>query len=264
MTAPTLSAHNVSHRYGDIHALDNLSVDLHQGEVLAIVGPNGCGKTTLLKVLSGQITPHAGDVTLHNPTTPLSKIPAVQRARRIALVPQHASSGFDYTVRQVVLMGRWPLHAGKGPGAVLGFETAEDRHAADNAMWTTDVHHLADRGILGLSGGERQRVSIARALAQDTPILLLDEPTSSLDLWHQFELLAHLRTLAQQGRSIVLVTHDLHHAMTHAHRVLLMDRGQAIACGTPADTLTPGRLETVYRVSVRKTNDGTLHFRQKT
>ena len=171
----------------------------------------------------------------------------------MALVPQQTSVGFAYTVRQIVLMARWSAHQGKGGvlSTALGFETVEDQRIADEAMWVMDVHHLAERAVTALSGGERQRVIVARALAQGTPAILLDEPTSALDLWHQMELLEHLRVLAKEGgKPIFLITHDLNLAMRYADRVVVMDSGRVVAEGSPGETLTPGVLEKVYRVRV--------------
>ena len=232
------------------------------GEVVCIVGPNGCGKSTLLRLLCGQARPGRGMVELRGggSATPMARMTAPQLARHIALVPQHSSVAFGYSVRQVVLMGRWPVQGG-GFGAVLGFESDGDHSIADQAMWAMDVHHLTDRPVTTLSGGERQRVTIARALAQRTAAILLDEPTSALDLWHQLELLAHLKELAGMGHTVVLVTHDLNLAREYADRVILMDLGRVVATGVPGEVLTPGALEGVYRVGVEV--GAGLMFRRK-
>ena len=260
----TLAASEVLYAYGSLAALLGVSMQARPGELLCIVGPNGCGKSTLLRVLCGQARPTGGSAELGRggKTLSLARMLAPQIARLIALVPQHSSVAFGYTVRQVVLMARWPMHASSGIGSALGFETQEDHSIADRAMWVMDVHHLTDRPVATLSGGERQRVTIARALAQQTPALLLDEPTSALDLWHQLELLEHLKVLAHAGHTIVLVTHDLNLAREHADRVIVMDMGRVTAHGTPAEVLTAAVLEPVYRVKVAIGADGLLSFRR--
>jgi iron complex transport system ATP-binding protein len=156
-----------------------------------------------------------------------------------------------------------PLLKAAGGMGIFGFETEHDDELARQAMWSVDVHHLVERDVDSLSGGERQRVAIARALAQQTPILLLDEPTSALDLYHQLELVAQLRTLTQQNRLVVLVTHDLNLALACATRVLLMDRGKVAGDGTPTQVLTPEFLEPIYHVKVQ-TRGNTLDFQRQT
>jgi len=242
----------VSYRYAVDDAVAEVSLTLSAGELLAIVGPNGCGKSTLLKLLCGAIMPTRGDVLVNG--TNLRAVKPVERAKLIALVPQvgaGAVTAFSYSVRQMVLMGRYHVHARAGAFAGLGFETADDHRIAYEAMWAADVHHLADRAFTSLSGGERQRVLIARALAQHAPVLLLDEPTSALDLYHQLEVLEHVRaTTREVDRAVAMVTHDLNLAHAAATRVVLMDGGRVVADGKPAEILTPRYLEPVYRVKV--------------
>ncbi len=243
-------------------AVAEVSLELPRGKVVAVVGPNGCGKSTLLKLLCGQLVPQAGSVIagLANPRDLQTLAPA-DIARLVALVPQSTSVGFDYSVRQIVLMARWATHARAGLATALGFETAADHRLADAAMWAMDVHHLADRPITQLSGGERQRVIVARALAQETPIVLLDEPASALDLWHQLELFAQLGQLAHaEGKAILMVTHDLNHALAYADHVVLMDAGRVVAAGLPPEVLTAANLEPVYRVSVQVGSARVLAF----
>lgn len=257
-----LRATGVSFSYGTPRAVAEVSLELPRGKVVAVVGPNGCGKSTLLKLLCGQLVPQAGSVIagLANPRDLQTLAPA-DIARLVALVPQSTSVGFDYSVRQIVLMARWATHARAGLATALGFETAADHRLADAAMWAMDVHHLADRPITQLSGGERQRVIVARALAQETPIVLLDEPASALDLWHQLELFAQLGQLAHaEGKAILMVTHDLNHALAYADHVVLMDAGRVVAAGLPPEVLTAANLEPVYRVSVQVGSARVLAF----
>ena len=265
-----LTLENLLFRYGDQPVINTLSFTLVTGERLAIVGPNGCGKSSLLKLIVGHLRPHKGRIGIDG--IPLQTFSRIAIARRIALVPQLASAtasadaglaGGGFTVRETVLMARYAAHAEEagalGKLAAIGFETDADLAAANQALWTMDVHHLAPRSMDTLSGGERQRVLIARALAQDTPLLLLDEPTSALDLYHQLELLTHLETLSTTGRTLLIVTHDLHLAARCATRVVLMDQGKIVADGPPAQVLTPQVLEPGYRVKVSRAPDA-LHF----
>ncbi len=236
------------------------------------MGPNGCGKSTLLRLLVGSLAASAGRILVDDKTP--RELGRIAMARRMALVPQLAGGsagdlgvgGANFTVRQIVLMARYPHQAREG-GALgslvpLGFESAEDLRLANVAMWNSDVHHLAERTLETLSGGERQRVAIARAVAQHTPILLLDEPTSALDLYHQLELLAQVEAMSRElpPRLIVMVTHDLNLAARMATRVLLMDEGKLAADGGPAEVLTAGHLEAIYRVKVGMSPDGMLRF----
>jgi iron complex transport system ATP-binding protein len=270
-----LRVENLSFHYGDRPALQNLSFALAPGERVAVVGPNGCGKSTLVKLLVGHLSPSAGKILLNG--APLASLRPIHAARIIALVPQLAGESADlgiggrgFSVREVVLMARYPFHP---PGplaslASLGSESPLDRDLANQAMWAMDVHHLADRPVDTLSGGERQRIAIARALAQQPSLLLLDEPTSALDLYHQLELMALLETLTAPApsevppRSCLLVTHDLNLAARHATRVLLLDQGKLIADGPPSAVLTPSILEPAYRVKVQITNAHLLFTRQ--
>jgi iron complex transport system ATP-binding protein len=274
-----LAADNLCFSYAATPALTNVSFRATPGELIAIVGPNGCGKSTLLKLLIGALAPLSGRLTLDS--TPLPNLSRIALARRLALVPQMAGetasesawgSGAGFTVQQTVLMARYAAHVDEarstgilqaaGGLGIFGFETPADEDIARHAMWDSDVHHLLDRDLDTLSGGERQRVAIARAFAQQTPILLLDEPTSALDLYHQLELLAQLQAFTQQGRLILLVTHDLNLALHAATRVLVMDRGRIAADGTPAQTLTPAILEPIYQVRVHATPTS-LHFTRR-
>ncbi|MEI8195247.1 MAG: ABC transporter ATP-binding protein [Phycisphaerae bacterium] len=286
-----LTVRDLSFAYGSRPVLEQISLDVRAGQVLAIVGPNGCGKSTLLKLLCGQLRPRAGTVALQSPSEPrpsasgqpkvvrvanespvrnLAKLTPLQIAQSIALVPQNTTVGFAYTVRQMVLMGRWPVRAAKlggwtAGGGGGGFENRHDHEVADTAMWTLDIHSLADRPVTQLSGGERQRVIIARALAQETPILLADEPTSALDIWHQLELLEHLQKLAHTlAKAIVVVTHDLNLALRYADEVLVLDQGKIVAAGPPCTTLTPPTLEPVYHVAIKVGNPHVLTFHRPT
>jgi iron complex transport system ATP-binding protein len=253
-----ISAHNLSFAYGNRIVLSDISFTANAGNLVAIVGPNGCGKSTLLRLLIGELRPNAGLWKIDD--TPAHQLPRTTAARYLALVPQLAAAPFGYTVQEIVLMARHVAHA-QNSLMPLGFETRDDLDLAQKSMWNADVHHLAERPINELSGGERQRVAIARAFTQDTPILLLDEPTSNLDLFHQLELLHHLHDMTkQESRIALLVTHDLNLAAEHADHVILIDNGKIQADGPPNEILTPEHLEPVYRVKVQLTPTGHLHF----
>jgi len=270
----SLAAESLRFSFSTTPVIDDLSFSLAAGELVAIVGPNGCGKSTLLNLLIGALNPQSGHITLDD--QPLKKYSRIALAQRLALVPQMTGGtgnsfmeGAGFTVLQTVLMARYAAHVEQSRGSVLraasslgilgSVETPADFDLAAQSMWNADVHHLLDRDVESLSGGERQRVAIARAFTQNTPALLLDEPTSALDLYHQLELIDHLRTATQNGRLVILVTHDLNLAATCATRVLVLDAGRLVADGPPQKVLTPAVLEPVYHVQVQ-TKDGLLTF----
>ena len=225
------------------------SVTVAPGECWAIVGPNGAGKTTLLRLMAGLLRPSGGCVRLGRHR--LSALPARRRAKRIAYLPQRVLVDLDFTVGELVLMGRFPHRS-------LGlFESAADREIAARAMETTAVADLADRTMGTLSGGEAQRVHIAAALAQEPEVLLLDEPTASLDLQHQLAVHHILKDLAEKGRmAVVVVTHDINLAARMCSRALVLDQGKAVACGEPSDVLTPQVLDGVYHIHLESLSGG--------
>ena len=219
-------------------ALRGVSVGFAPGRFAAIVGPNGSGKSTLLRVLSGILPPSRGTAMLEG--CPLHAMGVRERARRVAVVPQGANVAFPFTVREVVLMGR---HAFVKP---LGSEGPEDFQAAEQAMEEAGVTEFADRPITELSGGEAQRVIAARALAQRTAVMLLDEPVSNLDIRHQTALLQLFARKARQGATVVCVLHDLNMAERFADDVLVMSQGQVVRFGPPQQALELELLEQVY------------------
>jgi len=222
-------------------AVRDVSVAIARGSLTALLGPNGCGKTTLLKLLSGVLRPHAGEITLDD--HPLAGIPRRLAAQRIAVVPQETHPAFDYSVLEMVLMGRHPhLRAFQleGPG---------DLTIARDALASTGTSHLADRPYMTLSGGEKQRVIIASALAQAPEILLLDEPTASLDLGYQLEIASLLARLNRQRLvTMVLATHDLNLAASVCDTVIAMRDGRVLAAGATADVLTSSMVRRLYDV----------------
>ena len=224
-------------------AVREVSLSVAPGQLLAVAGPNGAGKSTLLRLLSGALSPHAGEVRLDERA--LDDLSDRERARAIAVVPQSESSPFPVTVREMVGMGRY-THL--GPWERAG---SRDDAVVERALERCMVTPFAERQLGELSGGERQRVRIARALAQEAPILLLDEPTAGLDLRFQMELFHLLRELRADGLALLLVTHDLNLAARFADRLLLLDRGRAEAIGPPAEILSRETLEAVYEWPLR-------------
>ena len=232
---------------GSNWALKDLSFSVQQNEILGIIGPNGSGKTSLLKLLAHLVRPLSGEIRLFGHT--IGNLPQDEIARSVALVPQDSPQLFPFTLAQMILMGRFPHHVVKGGLwlGTFGWESYEDRRLATLAMQETDVTHLAARRIQEVSGGERQRAMIARALAQEPRVLLLDEPTAFLDLSHQVEICRLLRRLNEErGLTVVMVSHDLNLAGQYCDRLMLLDEGEIIRLGTPDEVIRPDVLEEVY------------------
>jgi iron complex transport system ATP-binding protein len=227
---------------GGRKVLGPLDLEIPSGAFVGILGPNGSGKTTLLRALSGALRPTAGEVLLEE--EPVDQYRTGELARRVGVVPQQFTLDFSFTVEEMVAMGRY-AHAGP---AETG--RAADGEAVAAALAATGMTSLAGRLITELSGGERQRALIAQTLAQETPVLLLDEPLNNLDLNHQLETMQLLSTLHSAGRTIVVVLHDLNMAAQYCERLLLLDQGRLAAEGTPTDILDPRTILEVFRVRV--------------
>ncbi len=236
---PVLSVEGVSFRYGARWVLRDLNFQVRQGEILGILGPNACGKTTLVRLLDGVLRPERGRIVLKG--RDLRGLRRREIARHVAVVPQETPMLYGFAVMEVVLMGRNP-HL-----PPLGFEGREDVGIALRSLERTNCSGLLDRDVNELSGGERQRVFIARALAQEPEVLLLDEPTVHLDLRHQMEFLDLLvRLNREDGITIVWVSHELNLAAVACERLLLMKGGEIHALGSPEDVLTPASIWEVY------------------
>ena len=253
--ARAIQVEGLSFRYhtmegqGRLWTLDHLSFHVDVGEILGIVGPNGSGKSSLLKVLSGLLPAGEGDVRLGSLS--LGKRSQIEVARLVAVVPQEYAQVFPFTVAETVLMGRFPHRTARWWSMGIGDETANDLACAHQAMVDTDVLSLADRLVPDLSGGERQRVMIARALAQEPKILLLDEPTAFLDINHQIEICSLVSRLkAERGLTVVLVSHDLNVASQYCDRVLMLKEGRLCRIGSPNETIRPDVLRMVYGCDV--------------
>jgi iron complex transport system ATP-binding protein len=229
--------------YGDRPVLHGVSLEVQAGEMLAIVGPNGAGKSTLLRILSGALKPWSGSVELEG--RPIGAYNRRAIARRLAMVAQENLVAFRFTVLEIVLMGRAP-HLG-----AFHFETRHDLEIAHAALERFDLLGLARRPIQELSGGERKRVFLARALAQNPHVALLDEPSAFLDLKHVAEIFARFRELrVERGLAVVATLHDLNAAALHADRVLLMKDGTVAGYGTAEAVFTADNLRTVYETEV--------------
>ena len=238
-----------SHPRSDF-AVRDVSVAVARGSLTGLLGPNGCGKTTLLKLLAGVLKPDRGMVTLDG--RPLSTMPRREIARHIAVVPQETHPAFDYAVMEMVLMGRHP-HLG-----AFQLEGPDDLAIARESLAATGTAHLADRAYMTLSGGEKQRVIIASALAQAPQILLLDEPTASLDLGYQLEVASLLGRLnRERSVTMALATHDLNLAASLCDSLVVMRDGRVLAHGPTRDVLTPATVHQLYGVDA----DVTYHDR---
>lgn len=230
-------------------ALSDITLRVHPGEILGIVGPNGSGKTSLLKVLAKIVRPQKGMIALYGQS--LETVAQEEVARQVAYVPQDNQPTFSFTVAETVLMGRFPHRHRSRWGYGFGWDSPDDWAIASRAMTTMDVTHLAERSIMDLSGGERQRTVIARALAQTPLVLLLDEPTAFLDLQHQLEICSVLRFLREdRGLTIVIVSHDLNLASQYCDRLVMLKEGAIFAIGSPTDVMRSDVLQSVYGCAV--------------
>jgi iron complex transport system ATP-binding protein len=239
-----LEISSLSVGYGSRVVLQDISLNIRAGEIFALIGPNGAGKTTLIKSVSGVIPLTAGKVLVRG--RDLQKLSPSQRATYLAVVPQARNLPENYSVWQTVLMGRTPYLGW------LGRPGSRDEERVVWALQRTETFTLAERRIGELSGGEQQRVLLARALAQDTPILLLDEPTAHLDLKHQSGLLELVRDLSHSNvLAVLMVLHDLNHVSMFADRVGLLVDGGLKAVGSPREVLSQDLLQEVYQVSLR-------------
>jgi len=231
----------VHYRYprADRNALQDVSLIVEPGQFYAVLGPNGSGKTTLVRIVLGGLRPQIGSAMIGD--RPADQWSRQDLARLVGVVPQREDNLFPQRVRETVLLGRYP-HL-----SLWGRERPEDHAAVDRALRACDVEHLADRWLWTLSGGEYQRVRVARALAQEPKLLVLDEPGMSLDLKHEMGLFELVRGLVEtNGLGVLMITHDLNLAARFADSLLLLESGRAVAAGAPADVLTQQAVETVF------------------
>jgi iron complex transport system ATP-binding protein len=240
---PILILKKIRFRYEDSWILKDVDLRINEGEMLGVLGPNGSGKSTLLKVMDGVLLPQQGEVLLRG--RPLTSLPRTDVAREIAMVAQENFFRFAFSVLQVVLMGRFP-HLRR-----LQFEGDQDMNIALRALRATHASHLSGRSIHEISGGEKQRVLMARALAQEPRVVLLDEPTSFLDLKHKrdvFRLIASLS--AERSLGVVLASHDMDLIAQYCHRIVMLKEGVMLQVGSPEEVLTADNIEALYECPV--------------
>jgi iron complex transport system ATP-binding protein len=244
-----LSGHNLTIGYSDHVVGRGLDVALATGQVLALLGPNGGGKTTLLKTLLGLLAPQSGEVRLGDRT--LASLTSRERARLIAYVPQFHVATFAFTVEAVVLMGR------TAHGNLFSRPSSADRAIAARVLERFGIAHLRERPYTMISGGERQLVLLARALAQEPQFVVLDEPTASLDFGNQGKVLREIRALAASGHGVLFTTHDPNHAMRAADRAYLLRDGARVGEGATGLILNKAQLEQLYGTSIETVKDST-------
>lgn len=238
-----LRMESVCFQYPGREVFHGLTFGLEEGEVLGLIGPNSSGKTTLLKLMDGLLNPRRGKVFLEGKD--LRKVPRREVARKIAVVPQEMEAPFSFTAGEIVLMGRAP-YMGR-----FGWEKQRDLKIAREGMALTDIAHLEKRPFAELSQGEKQRVLIARALAQEPRVMLLDEPTSHLDINHQVEINGLIRSLnVEKNLTVMNISHDLNLAAEYSHRIVLLSSGSIYAMGTPSMVITEENIRRVYETMV--------------
>lgn len=239
---------NVTFAYETDPVLRGVSLEIPAGQMLGIIGPNSSGKSTLLRLMAGILRPDSGRVLIDG-REPAS-LPRREAARLVSFVPQETPVSFPFRACEIVLMGRAP-HLG-----LLSFERDEDFKIARDALEATDTYHLRERYLDELSGGERQLVIMARTLAQAAPVMLLDEPTTFLDVRHQvdiFEIITRMNH--EHGRTVLVVSHDLNMASQYCARLVLLNRGRIVADGTPQDVLNAPVLQETYKVKMNVNTD---------
>lgn len=238
-----LTLKDITFTYGEIQALRDIDLEVQGGEIIGVLGPNGSGKSTLLKIMDGILKPDKGEIRIGN--RPISMLNRSALAREVAMVGQETHFRFSFSALEVVLMGRFP-HLKR-----LQFEDERDIEIAHGAMESTLSLNLAERSIHELSGGERQRVLIARALAQEPRLILLDEPTSFLDIKYKREIFRLISMLSKdKGLSVVLVSHDIDLASQYCDKIVMLKNGLIFKAGEPEDVITAPNIEAVYECPV--------------
>lgn len=236
-----LEAKSVSVSIRSRELVSRASLHISGGELVGLIGPNGAGKSTLLRAMLGITEKSAGDILLDGKD--FLALPGSERARAVAFLPQERRVEWRLPAHDIVMLGRYPHQTG------FGGPTPEDRAAVDRALEAVDGNGLRDRPVAVLSGGERTRILLARALAVEAPLLLVDEPIAALDPYHQLHVMEILRERARNGCGVLAVIHDLALAERFMDRLVLMDSGRIVADAAPASVLTPERLATVYRIA---------------
>ena len=236
----TIGAHDLTYEIEGETLLDGVSLRADRGQFVGLIGPNGAGKSTLLRTISGILRYRRGAVRLEG--ADLKTLSSREIASSLALIPQIAPYTYGFTSMELVLMGRYP-HLGR-----FQIEGKEDDRIARDAMRLTETEQFADRTLDTLSGGERQRVFVARALAQQPRILLMDEPTANLDVLHQLKVLDLVRRLVDDGLTAIAAVHDLNMAARYCDKLVLLSGGRVLAEGTPSEVLTPDTIASAFGV----------------
>lgn len=237
-----LAVHDLAFGYGKRRVGEGVSFGVNAGAIAGVLGPNGSGKTTLFRTILGLLPPQAGRITLDGHD--ITAWPARERARAIAWVPQTHTTSFAFTVRELVLMGRTPhLSAFASPGK-------SDHDKVSQALDRVGIAHLEGRVASELSGGERQLVLLARAIAQESRVMIMDEPMAHLDLGNRVRVLHHVQRLAREGMAIIVSTHEPDHALAIADKALLFENGRLVMQGAPASVITGDTLSRLYGVPV--------------
>lgn len=238
-----LKIEDVQFKYGKKEVLKDISFNIKEGEFISIIGPNGSGKSTLLKTLNNIYTPNKGNVYLFGKK--IQKIKRRDIAKNISLVPQETYINYEFTVEDIVSMGRHPYKRR------FEKEDEKDKRIIKEALKMTSTYSLRNSLITEISGGERQRVIIAKALAQDSSIILLDEPTSSLDINHQIEVLEILKDLNKnKNTTVIIVLHDINIAARYSDKIVFLDKGQIISKGTPEEVVTEKNIKKAYDMDI--------------
>ena len=238
-----IQVRDVEFSYGKQEVLKGISFCMEKGEFVCVLGANGCGKTTLLKSILAFLTPQHGQVLLYGKD--IHQIDERERARKIAYIPQYHTPPFPFTVRDVVLMGRTP-HLSR-----ICRPTEKDCRIADESMERLGIAHYANKSYTALSGGQRQMVVIARALAQQPDLLIMDEPTASLDFGNQYLVLAQVKKLAREGMGVLMVTHNPDHAFYCADRIIAMEDGKILSMGDAGKVINEAVMKAVYHMPVK-------------
>ncbi|EPF64804.1 Fe(3+) dicitrate ABC transporter ATP-binding protein FecE [Pseudomonas syringae] len=238
-----LKAQQLDIGYGSTRIVQDLSFSPPPAQVTALIGPNGCGKSTLLKAFARILTPQSGSLSLDG--TAYGQLSANELARKVAFLPQVLPIPEGVSVRQLVAYGRSPHNS------LWGRLSGVDQHSVDQALQRMELDTLAERPLADLSGGQRQRAWLAMILAQDAAIVLLDEPTTYLDISHQVELLDLMRELSAEGKTVITVLHDINQACRYADHLAVMQGGRMVTCGAPSDVLTAELVCQVFDVQVQ-------------
>lgn len=228
--------------------LENIDLTVNKGEFIGLIGPNGSGKSTLLKSILTLLPIQNGDIFINGKQ--IHALTQKDLAKQISYVPQETVVSFDFPSKEIVAMGRHPYHT------FFKSESDEDKMMVERAMNQTNTLHLADKSILSLSSGQRQLIMIAKGIAQDTPIILLDEPISALDIYYQLHILSLLKNLSENGKTMIIVLHDLNLAARFCDKLLLLKDGRIQQYGLPEEVLTESLLKSVYHIqpNIRKDN----------